>query len=184
MNKKYEFTGETIDWMGRTLFRIRALCSFGTVVKGELGGFIESGKNLALSGAAWVSGDAKVSGDAEVFGDAQVSGAAWVSGAARVFGDAKVFGDARVFGDAQVSGAADFFLLGPIGSRRAFLTIHGDENIGIRVSTGCFSGSVHEFESAVTKTHGGSKYEKQYRAAIALALLMVKPSSKKIAEAA
>lgn len=45
--KKYEFTGETKVIAGVTLKRIRALISFGFVVKGEIGGFIESEKNLS-----------------------------------------------------------------------------------------------------------------------------------------
>ena len=45
--KKYELTGEFIEhWSGKKLYRIRALVSFGTVVAGQLGGFVESEKNL------------------------------------------------------------------------------------------------------------------------------------------
>ena len=61
--KKYELTGEFIEhWSGKKLYRIRALVSFGVVVAGQLGGFVESEKNLdqSLSGNAWVSGDARV----------------------------------------------------------------------------------------------------------------------------
>ena len=71
--KKYELTGEFIEhWSGKKLYRIRALVSFGVVVTGQLGGFVESEKNLdqSLSGNAWVYGDARVSGDAQVYGDA------------------------------------------------------------------------------------------------------------------
>ena len=155
---KYEFTGETKVFFGVTLKRIRALVSFGIVVKGELGGWIESDKNLSqVSGNAWVSGNALVYGDARVYGDA------WVSG------------DARVSGNAQVSGDADFFFVGPIGSRKDQLTVHADAKIGIRFTTGCFSGSESELSAAVTKTHKSSAYAKQYRAAMALALMVVKP---------
>ena len=60
----------TID--GRTLFRIKALKSFGSVIKGETGGFIESEANLSQEGNAWVSEDARVSGNARVFGEEYV----------------------------------------------------------------------------------------------------------------
>ena len=56
--KKYEFTGETKIVVGVTLKRIRALVSFGDVVKGEVGGFIKDEKNLSHNGNAWVAGDA------------------------------------------------------------------------------------------------------------------------------
>ena len=61
--KKYELTDEFIEhWSGKKLYRIKALVSFGVVVAGQLGGFVESEKNLdqSLSGNAWVSGDARV----------------------------------------------------------------------------------------------------------------------------
>ena len=107
--KKYELTGEFIEhWSGKKLYRIRALVSFGVVVAGQLGGFVESEKNLdqSLSGNAWVSGNALVSGNAWVYGNAQVSGNAWVSGNAQVSGNALVSGNAWVYGNAQVSGNA------------------------------------------------------------------------------
>lgn len=44
---KYEFTGETINHYGATLKRIRVIKDFGNVKKGDLGGFIESEKNLS-----------------------------------------------------------------------------------------------------------------------------------------
>lgn len=68
--KKYEFTGETKVIAGVTLKRIRALISFGFIVKGEIGGFIESEKNLSHDGNAWVSGNARVTDNAEVTGNA------------------------------------------------------------------------------------------------------------------
>ncbi|THA11288.1 polymer-forming cytoskeletal protein, partial [Rodentibacter pneumotropicus] len=59
MAKKYELLkDDTKEYFGRTLYRIKALISFGAVVAGELGGYIETEKNLDQSGDAWVSGDA------------------------------------------------------------------------------------------------------------------------------
>ena len=83
--KKFELTTDTVLFLGKTLYRIKALVSFGSIEAGELGGFVEKEENLAqVSGNAWVSGDAQVSGNARVSGDAQVSGNARVSGDARV----------------------------------------------------------------------------------------------------
>ena len=42
------------------LFRVIALKDFRLVKKGEIGGFIESEKNLSQSGNAWVFGNAQV----------------------------------------------------------------------------------------------------------------------------
>ena len=101
-----------------TLYRIKALKDFGNVKRGDLGGYIESEKNLSQEGDCWVFGDARVFenarvfGNAEVYGNAKVYGNATVCGYARVLGDARVYGnaevsgDARVYGDARVSGNA------------------------------------------------------------------------------
>ena len=91
--------------------------------------------------------------------------------------DRHIFDRARVYGDARVYGEFDLCSIGPIGSRKAFLTIHSDSTIQVRVTTGCFSGSMQEFEDAVEKKHGSSPYGQQYRAAIALAKLVVNGGS-------
>ena len=105
--KKYSLTKNKIELFGKTLFQIKAEMSFGSVVKGELGGYIEKEENLSqVYGDAWVYGDARVSGNARVYDNALVYGNAQVSGDARVSGNAQVSGDAWVSGNAQVSGDA------------------------------------------------------------------------------
>jgi hypothetical protein len=103
---KYKLTEQTKEVFGITLYRIQALKDFTCVKKGEIGGWIESERNLSQNGDAWVSGNAQVYGNARVFGDAQVFGNARVYGDAQVYGNARVSGDAQVFGDAWVSGDA------------------------------------------------------------------------------
>ena len=115
MSKHFELTDDKIQHNGRTLYRIRALKDIPIqhVKKGDLGGYVESLKNLDnnawVSDNAWVFGDAKVFGNADVFGDAKVFGNARVFGNAKVFDDVKVFDDAKVFGDAEVFDDAEVF---------------------------------------------------------------------------
>jgi len=85
MNKKFKLTEEKINYLGITLYRIKAIANFSNISKGEKGGFVEKEKNLSENGNARVFGDAEVYGNARVFGDAKVSG------------NAEVYGDARVF---------------------------------------------------------------------------------------
>ena len=61
--KKYELTSETKIVFGHILYRIKALSSFGCVSAGDLGGFLESEKNLSQNGNAWVFGNAEVYGN-------------------------------------------------------------------------------------------------------------------------
>ena len=64
--KKYKLTDETKDFLGITLHRIVCVTAFANVSAGDLGGWVESEKNLSQDG------DARVSGDAWVYGDALV----------------------------------------------------------------------------------------------------------------
>ena len=196
--KKYELTEETVTVFGKTLYRIRAVRDFGSVKTGEFGGYIEKEENLShfgnawISGDAWVYGDARVSGNAWIYGDARVFGNAWVYGDARVSGDARVFdnawisGNAKVYGDARVSGNArvfgnaevfntrHFFVQGPIGSRDGYVTFYRTKDDTVEVRCGCFSGSLQEFVNQVEETHGGSRYEKEYKLAAELAKVCIR----------
>jgi len=109
-NTKYQLTSETVThWTGVKLYRIKALKTFGNVTKGDLGGFVESLKNLDENGNAWVSGNAQVYGNARVSDNAQVSGNAQVYGDAWVYDDARVSDNAQVYGNAWVSGNAQVY---------------------------------------------------------------------------
>ena len=148
--KKFELTTESkINIFGKKLFRIKALISFGSVEEGETGAWIEKEDNLEQSGDAWVSGDA------EVFGDARVSGNARVFGNARVSGDARVFGDAWVSGNAWVSGDADYTTIHGFGTQFRTITFFRCKDKQIRVSCGCFFGTISEFREQVKNTRNG-----------------------------
>ena len=188
--KKYELTTDTKVVLGRKLFRIKALISFGNVTAGDFGGYVEKEENLSHDGNAWVYGNVEVSGNARVSGDARVYGNAWVSGDARVFGnawvygdakvygnawvygnarvsgDARVYGNARVSGDARVFGNADYICFKGLGSFNRNTTFFKCKDDHIHVSCGCFSGNLEEFENKVKETHGNSKYAKEYLACV------------------
>ena len=144
MEKKYILTDEAVEHLGHTLHRIQAVKDFGIVSAGTLGGFIESEKNLSHDCDAWVSGDAMVYGDA------------WV------FGDARVYGNASVHGDAKIHEPSDIALIKGFGSEfRATSFFRCVDGI-VRCQCGCFYGTIDEFRSKVRKTHGDSKYAKEY----------------------
>lgn len=58
-----------------------------------------------------------------------------------------------VSGDARVSGSSDWLLVGPAKSSGRFTTAFKDTKLGVRVSCGCFSGSVKAFSDAIETTH-------------------------------
>lgn len=125
--KKFELTAESkINIFGKKLFRIKALISFGDVEEGETGGWIEKEENLEQSsGDAWVSGDAEVSGNA------------------------------RVYGNAEVYGNADYTTIHGFGTQFRTTTFFQCEDKQIRVSCGCFLGTIPEFREQVKNTREG-----------------------------
>ena len=68
--KKYKL----LDKADNGLHRIQAFVDIPIyrVSKGDIGGFVESEKNLSHHGNAWIAGNAKVYGDAKVFENAVV----------------------------------------------------------------------------------------------------------------
>lgn len=109
MEKKYKLTEESINYYGKTLYRIEALKDFSKIKKGDKGGYVESEKNLSQLGNCWIHHDAKVYGVAKVYGNAIVCDDAEVYGDADIFDDAEVYGNARVSGEANVFGYAHVF---------------------------------------------------------------------------
>ena len=127
--RKFELTTDTKMFLGRKLFRIKALISFGNVKVGDMGGYIEKEENLSQFGNAWVFGNARVSGDA------------------RVFGDAMVCGNAEVFGNADYATASGF---GSEYRTTTFFKLKNSDEIGVRC--GCFYGTLKEFKEKVKET--------------------------------
>ena len=182
--KKYEITNETICVCGKTLYRIKSLIDFDNVTQGTLGGFIEKESNLSHDNNAWVYDDAKVYdnakvrdnawvyGNAEVYDNAKVYNGAKICGDTTVYGDAmvhgiaKVYGNAKVCDDAEVRDNTDYLCFMGLGSYNRNTTFFKCRDGHIRVSCGCFHGDLTEFENQVRKTHGDTKYAKEYLACV------------------
>ena len=142
---KYKLTEETKDLFGKTLHRIVCVTAFASVNVGDVGGWIESEKNLDQDGNAWVSGNAEVSGDAKVTGDAEVSGDA------KVYGNAKVSGNALVSGNAKVTKTSDYAVYKNTWSSMRYFTWTRSND---KWAVGCFYGSG---EDLVEKAYNDSK---------------------------
>ena len=130
--KKFELTSEFVTFLGKKLFRIKALISFGNVEEGELGGYVEKEENLSNDGNAWVAGDA------------------------RVYGNAEVFGNAWVYGD------ADYATVHGFGSEYRTTTFFRTKAGDVGVRCGCFYGTLEEFRAKVKERHGETKTAKEY----------------------
>ena len=148
--KKFELTTNTKMFLGKKLFQIKALISFGDVEAGELGGYIEKEENLSQTGDAWVFDNAWISGDARVADDARVTGNAWVTG------------NARVTGNAWVADDACYTTIKGFGREYRTTTFFRCKDGKVRVQCGCFYGDLEEFRAIVKETHGKSKKAIEY----------------------
>lgn len=134
--KKFELTTETkINIFGKKLFRIKALISFGPISAGEKGGWVEKEENLSQSGNAWVFDDAEVSGNAYVSGNTEVSG------------------------NACVRSNADYTTIHGFGTHFRTTTFFRCKDKEIKVTCGCFFGTISEFRDQVKRTRKGKVAE-------------------------
>lgn len=101
---KYQLTNQSIIHNGRKLYRIQALKDLKAigVSSGDLGGFVESEKNLSQEGDCWINGDALVFGQARVYDNSIIDYNAIVCGNANVIGASMVYDSAEVFGNAKI----------------------------------------------------------------------------------
>lgn len=73
-------------------------------------------------------------------------------------------GNAYVSGNARVSGDADFSVVTGFGRCFRATTFFRCKDKILRVQCGCFYGDLAKFREIVKKTHGDSKYAKEYLA--------------------
>lgn len=131
--KKYRLTEETTKVGNRPLYRIQALRDFGNVKEGDIGGYIESEKNLSQDGDACV------------------------------YGNARVYGDARVYGNADIKTTGDICSMSGFGSEYRTTTAFRTKNGDVHVSCGCFQGNLEAFCQRVESTHGNNLYGREYK---------------------
>ena len=70
-----------------------------------------------------------------------------------------------------------YISIGPIGSRYSYLWARWEDK-GYTVHTGCFQGTLSEFESKVEETHNTGIHREEYLAAIALLKIRAKETEK------
>ena len=143
--------------------------------------------NAQVFGNACVYGDAEVFDDARICDTARIYDTAWIYGNAQIYGNACVCDNAEVFDnacvlgkaqvydttwihcDAQISSNADYICFKGFGSENRNTTMFKTRNGDICVCCGCFKGSLRAFTDKVKKTHGNTKYAKEYLACIEVA---------------
>lgn len=141
--KKYEIVKDlTIPYNGNTLYRIRALKDFDDVKKGDVGGWVESEKNLSQKGKCWIYNNAKACGKARVTDNACLLDRAVVDSKARVCGDSRVCDDALITDFAVVRGSAlvrDYACISGFGLVEDHSFVYGKATISDRAKVSDYS---------------------------------------------
>ena len=119
-----------------------------------------------ISGYAYIYNDARICDNACICGNACIYDNVCISSNAFISGNASISGYARICGDAWIHSETDYLCFKGLGSQNRNTTFFKCKDGHIHVSCGCFSGSIQEFETKVKKTHGDSKYAKEYLACI------------------
>ena len=149
--KKYELVNYNKE---TNLWQIKALRSFRDVVEGDLGGWVESDKNLSHEGKCWIYGDAKV------YGNAEVSGKASVYENAKVSGDAWVYGKANIF-NGNITKTSDYIVLKNVTTSGRYFTYNFTSDCW---AIGCFQGNTEKLQKHLESAN--EMQQKEYNIAI------------------
>lgn len=107
MEKKYEILKDTkIKFLGREVYRIRALKDFSDVKKGDIGGYVESEKNLSQEGNCWIYDNAVACDNAVVRDNSIVHDNVMVKNCAVVRDNTIICGNAEIKNHAVVKNYA------------------------------------------------------------------------------
>lgn len=107
--KKFELDySSSTTYQGRTLYRIKALMNFTTtsgeiIYKDELGGYVQSEKNLDQNGTSWIFKGAIAMDDARVLNNAQLHHDALIKDKAIIKDKASAHNNVKITGHACVS---------------------------------------------------------------------------------
>ncbi len=182
--KKYKLLKkDKIKYDGKTLYRIKALKSFGVIKKGTKGGYIENERNLSQNGNCWIMYLGRVYENARVFNDAlvlegkihgnalidcnalvdgrycEICGKTHITDYSKVFNNAKISGNVCVRGSACITTNAklltddDYAIIQGFGRDNRITTFYRSRKGGIWVECGCFNGNLSEFRDQVKNTH-------------------------------
>lgn len=117
--------------------------------------------NAKILGAAEISDYSMVFDRARIYDRAKIRDFAIICGSSRIHGDALISansmiqGRAHICDNANIISKSDFVVLTGFGTRFGTTTFFKCMNGEIRVTCGCFTGSLDEFRKQVEKTRSG-----------------------------
>lgn len=128
MNKHFRLTEETIQWQGHTLHRIEATRDSYWAKAGDLGGFVESERNLRDD--AWVADEAKVWGSAYLLDRSLARDNAQVFDKCTLMDTVTVAGNSRICGYGTVVHNMANIYNGVVRNTNDYIVYQGFHEIG------------------------------------------------------
>ena len=108
-NRKYEMTNITMEFEGRTLYRIRALKDFSNVEKGELGGWIQTEDNLSQEGDCWIYNNAKCIDNARMYDNSCMYDNSEMRGNSKMHNYSEMHDNSRMCGSSEIRESSTMF---------------------------------------------------------------------------
>ena len=105
-SRKYELTNISMEFGGRTLYRIRALKDFSDVKRGELGGWVSSENNLSQEGNCWIYDEAKCMDNARMYDDSCMYGYSEMYDSSRMYGYSKMYDSSEMHDSSTMYGSS------------------------------------------------------------------------------
>ena len=155
-----KYTDDKITVNGIDLYRLEETNLIGKNVYAAKSTSISAGASIGAEAhiGAWAS----IGAGASIGAEAHIG--AWANiGAGASIGEGASIGDRARIGDRA---SYDIMLIGPGGSRNRYTTIWRHKDGHLRVTAGCFTGTLDELAAATKKTHGDNQHGKYYLAMI------------------
>ena len=106
-NKKYKLSNITMKFEGRTLYRVIALKDFADVRKGELGGWVESEKNLSQEGDCWIYNNAKCIDNARMYDNSCMYDNSEMRGNSKMHNYSEMHDNSRAYDSSEMHGNSE-----------------------------------------------------------------------------
>ena len=108
-NRKYELTNISMEFKGRTLYRIRALKDFSDVKAGDLGGWVSNEDNLRQEGNCWIYNNAKCMDSSKIYDNSAMYDNAVMYNSSEMHDFSAMFDDSEMRGRSEMHSCSGMF---------------------------------------------------------------------------
>ena len=108
-NRKYELTNISMEFEGRTLYRIRALKDFSDVKAGDLGGWVSNEDNLRQEGNCWIYNNAKCMDSSRIYDNSAMYDNAVMYNSSKMHDFSAMFDDSKMRGRSEMHSCSGMF---------------------------------------------------------------------------